>query len=195
MSLGSSRPLVVCRDRSGTLKPGRQHMSFRAPCAAHELFLPESHLQSSLMMTATIPSSAWTSFLSDSNPPTCALPGTLSCAFPDTFLLSFPACLRGVSSRLSPTEILTYGERNALHGPRAYQFRRLLQTQMRDFDEPIQLRHFSVPRHLEHLTHASNRNSDHMSHTSCTDPRPAVWYHVDSHLVFYLTSPEFVTAR
>jgi hypothetical protein len=106
---------------SNTLKTGRQHMSFRAPCAAHELFLPGSHLQSSLMMTATIPSSAWASFLSDSNPPTCALPGTLICAFPDTFLLSLPACLRGVSSRLSPTEISPYGARTAMHGPRAYQ--------------------------------------------------------------------------
>ena len=55
-----------------TLKKGRQHMSSRAPCAAHELFSPESHLQSSLMMTATIPSSAWASFLSGANPPTCA---------------------------------------------------------------------------------------------------------------------------
>jgi hypothetical protein len=74
-------------------------MSFRAPCAAHELFLPESHLQSSLMMTATIPSSAWASFLSGSDPSTCALPGTLTCAFPGTFLFHCPpvyeACLLG----------------------------------------------------------------------------------------------------
>lgn len=70
-----------------TLKPGKQHTSSRAQCAAHELFSPESHLQSSLMMTATIPSSTWASFLSGANPPTCALPDTLPCALPGTFLL------------------------------------------------------------------------------------------------------------
>ena len=92
---------------------------------------------------------------------------------------------------------MPYGARTALHGhgPRAYQFRRLLQTQLRHFDKPIQLRLFSVPRHLEHLIHAPNRNSDNLSHTPCSDSLPAVWYHVDSHLVFYLSSPNFVTAR
>jgi hypothetical protein len=56
-----------------TRRRGGRTAVIQGTCAAvHELSSPESHLQSSLMMTATIPNSAWASFLSGANPPTCA---------------------------------------------------------------------------------------------------------------------------
>ena len=121
-----------------------------------------SHRQSSRMIIATIPSSVWASFLShDGNlASTWAWQARSSQGQCTGKRVHLNALRPAVSSRLSPTETTTHSSQTAPHGPRTYRFTSLFQTQMRDFDKPIQRRHVSIPRHLEHLKNARSKSSD-----------------------------------